>query len=183
MGPGPRAYALGRDDTLLLPSRLHPALEIDQRQRALVFGRLLEGAVIESVDPVLIGGGAFLGAILGEREPHQPARRLARLYLDGVGAPHDPRQAARWFGLSAQKGQCQSQAMLGAMLFAGDHVPRQAARGLMWLTLAKDSAKEGAATDQAWINRLYDSAFQQATEDERALALVYLKRWMETRRE
>jgi TPR repeat protein len=108
---------------------------------------------------------------------------LARLYLDGVGAPHDPRQAARWFGLSAQKGQCQSQAMLGAMLFAGDHVPRQAARGLMWLTLAKDSAKEGAATDQAWINRLYDSAFQQATEDERALALVYLKRWMETRRE
>jgi TPR repeat protein len=108
---------------------------------------------------------------------------LARLYLDGVGAPHDPRQAARWFGLSAQKGLCQSQAMLGAMLFAGDHVPRQAARGLMWLTLAKDNAKDGVATDQAWINRLYDSAFQQATEDERALALVYLKRWMETRRE
>jgi TPR repeat protein len=108
---------------------------------------------------------------------------LARLYLDGNGAPHDPRQAARWFGLSAQKGQCQSQAMLGAMLFAGDHVPRQAARGLMWLTLAKDNSKDGAASDQAWINRLYDSAFQQATEDERALALVYLKRWMETRRE
>ncbi len=108
---------------------------------------------------------------------------LARLYLDGTGAPHDPRQAARWFGLSAQKGQCQSQAMLGAMLFAGDNVPRQAARGLMWLTLAKDNAKEGAATDQDWINRLYDSAFRQATEDERALALVYLKRWMETRRE
>lgn len=104
---------------------------------------------------------------------------LARLYLDGTGAPHDPRQAARWFGLSAQKGQCQSQAMLGAMLFAGDHVPRQAARGLMWLTLAKD----GAGVDQAWINRLYDSAFRQATEDERAMALVYLKRWLETRRE
>ena len=65
---------------------------------------------------------------------------LARLYLTGTGAPHDPRTAARWFGLSAQKGQCQAQAMLGAMLFAGDHVPRQAARGLMWLTLAKDSA-------------------------------------------
>jgi exopolysaccharide production negative regulator len=105
---------------------------------------------------------------------------LARLYLDGTGAPHDPRQAARWFGLSAQKGQFQAQAMLGAMLFAGDHVPRQAARGLMWLTLAKDSA---TGPNQAWINRLYDSAFRQATEDERALALVYLRRWMETRRE
>ncbi len=57
--------------------------------------------------------------------------------------------------------------MLGAMLFAGDHVPRQAARGLMWLTLAKDSAR---ADQQAWISKLYDSAFQQATEDELANA-------------
>jgi len=105
---------------------------------------------------------------------------LARLYLDGTGAPQDPRQAARWFGLSAQKGQCQAQAMLGAMLFSGDHVPRQAARGLMWLTLAKDSAR---SVDQVWVAKLYDSAFTQATEDERALALVYLKGWLQGRRE
>jgi TPR repeat protein len=108
---------------------------------------------------------------------------LARLYLDGIGAPHDPRTAARWFSLSAQKGQCRAQAMLGAMLFQGDHVPRQAARGLMWLTLAKDNVKDASVADQAWINRLYDGAFRQASEDERALALVYLKRWLETRRE
>jgi TPR repeat protein len=105
---------------------------------------------------------------------------LGKLYLSGTGAPQDARTAARWFGLSAQKGQCSAQAMLGAMLFAGDHVPRQAARGLMWLTLAKDSARTG---DQTWVGKLYDSAFQQATEDERALALVLLKRWMQTRRE
>jgi TPR repeat protein len=108
---------------------------------------------------------------------------LARLYLDGTGAPHDPRQAARWFILAAQKGQCRAQAMLGAMLFSGDHVPRQAARGLMWLTLAKDNAKDTAADDQAWIGRLYDSAMNQASEDERALAGVYLKHWLEERRE
>lgn len=108
---------------------------------------------------------------------------LARLYLDGTGAPHDPRTAARWFVLAAQKGQCRAQAMLGAMLFAGDHVPRQAARGLMWLTLAKDSARDALASDRAWINRVYDSAYAQSTEDERSLALVYLKRWMESRRE
>ena len=105
---------------------------------------------------------------------------LAKLYLSGTGAQQDPRTALRWFGLSAQKGQCQAQAMLGAMLFAGDHVPRQAARGLMWLTLAKDSAR---TTDQAWVEKLYDSAYRQSTEDERAMALVYLKRWLETRRE
>jgi uncharacterized protein len=104
---------------------------------------------------------------------------LARLYLDGTGTPKDPRQAARWFGLSAQKGQCQAQAMLGAMLFAGDHVPRQSARGLMWLALAKDCA----TSDQGWINSLYESAMQQANEDDRALAGVYLKRWLQTRRD
>jgi hypothetical protein len=49
----------------------------------------------------------------------------------------------------------------------------------MWLTLAKDSAR----SDQAWISKLYDSAFQQATEDDRALAAVFLKHWLETRRE
>lgn len=106
---------------------------------------------------------------------------LARLYLNGVGAPHDPRTAARWFGLSAQKGLCQAQAMLGAMLFAGDHVPRQAARGLMWLTLARDACR--STPDETWVAQLYDGAYQQSIEDERALALVYLKRWMETRRE
>jgi exopolysaccharide production negative regulator len=106
---------------------------------------------------------------------------LARLYLDGVGGPRDPRQAARWFGLSAHKGLCKAQAMLGAMLFTGDHVPRQASRGLMWLTLAKDSAKDTA--DQPWISRLYDNAFRQSTEDERAMAAMYLKRWLQTRRE
>src|SRR4029077_14245932 len=88
---------------------------------------------------------------------------LARLYLDGTGAPQDPRQAARWFGLSAKQGQYAAQAMLGAMLFTGDHVPRQAARGLMWLTLAKANA---GTSEQAWVAKLYDSAFQQATEDE-----------------
>jgi hypothetical protein len=105
---------------------------------------------------------------------------LARLYLDGVGTQRDPRTAARWFGLSAHKGLCKAQAMLGAMLFTGDHVPRQAARGLMWLTLAKDSAD---TSDQAWINRLYDNAFHQSSEDEKAMAAMYLKRWLQNRRE
>ena len=67
--------------------------------------------------------------------------------------------------------------MLGAMLFKGDAIPREAARGLMWLTLARDSAK----SDDKWINELYDSAFKQAKNDERAQALVYLERWLKAR--
>jgi TPR repeat protein len=104
---------------------------------------------------------------------------LGRLYLDGVGCPRDPKQAARWLWLSAHKGQNQAQALLGTMLFSGELVPRQAARGLMWLTLAKDAA----TPDQTWITKLYDRAFKQATDDERAMALVYLQRWMANRRE
>lgn len=104
---------------------------------------------------------------------------LARLYLDGKGTPRDAKQAARWLHLAANKGQHQAQALLGRMLFKGEHVQRQAARGLMWLTLARDSA----APEEMWITELYDSAFKQAADDERALALVYLERWLRGRRD
>ena len=65
------------------------------------------------------------------------------------------------------------------MLFQGKTVPRQAARGLMWLTLGKDCA----GSDEAWIKPLYDNAFQRANNDERTMALVYLEDWMKGRRD
>ena len=104
---------------------------------------------------------------------------LARLYLDGKGAPRDPRQAARWLSLAARKGQHQAQALLGRMLFKGEYLPRQAARGLMWLTLARDSA----TPEETWIAEVYEAAFKQASDDERAMALVYLERWIKGRRD
>ena len=106
---------------------------------------------------------------------------LARLYLDGTGAPHDPRQAARWFGLSAQKGQCQAQAMLGAMLFAGDHVPRQAARGLMWLTLAKDNARTRAPIRPGSASSTTAPSSRRPRTSAR-WRCVYLKRWLDDAR-
>ena len=53
------------------------------------------------------------------------------------------------------------------MLFNGERLPRQAARGLMWLTLARDSA----TPNETWIDGVYDRRVKQATDDERALAL------------
>jgi TPR repeat protein len=41
----------------------------------------------------------------------------------------DFRYGARWLGLAAQKGQHQAQALLGQMLFNGDRLPPQRARG------------------------------------------------------
>jgi uncharacterized protein len=104
---------------------------------------------------------------------------LGRLYLSGKGAPADPRLAARWFGLAANKGHYEAQAVLGAMLFKGDQVPRQAARGLMWLTLARDAA----SNTETWVADLYDSAVKQATENERTEALRLLEDRLKRRRE
>jgi TPR repeat protein len=105
--------------------------------------------------------------------------RLGRMYLDGVGTPKDAKQAARWLSLAAGKGQYQAQAVFGAMLFKGDHVSRNGASGLMWLTLARDSA----SPRETWISDLYTAAMKQATDDERAVALVHLERWLKARRD
>ncbi len=105
--------------------------------------------------------------------------QLGRLYLDGKGYYSDPRQAARWLRLAARKGHREAQAVFGHMLFKGDKVRRQAARGLMWLMLARDAA----TANDVWITQLYDAAVKQASSDEQAMALVYLERWLKTRRE
>jgi TPR repeat protein len=104
---------------------------------------------------------------------------LARLYLRGSGSPDDLRYGARWLALAAQKGQHQAQALLGQMLFNGDQLPRQAARGLMWLTLARDSA----ASDETWIKDSYNKAIARASDDDRAMALQMLEHWVQGRRD
>jgi uncharacterized protein len=103
--------------------------------------------------------------------------QLGRLYLDA--SPSDPGQAARWFQLAATKGDCRAEATLGDMLFQGQQVPRQAARGLMWLTLGRDCT----GTDDNWIKPLYDNAFHRASDEERAAALVDLEDWLKERRD
>jgi TPR repeat protein len=104
---------------------------------------------------------------------------LARLYLKAPNASADDfRYGARWLGLAAQKGQHEAQALLGQMLFNGDRLPRQAARGLMWLTLARDSA----GPDETWIKESYNRAFAKASDDDRATALQMLEHWVSGRR-
>ncbi len=65
------------------------------------------------------------------------------------------------------------------MLFKGEIVPRQGARGLMWLMLASDNAEP----EDQWIRDMLKAANEQATDDERQLALVYLEGWLKGRRD
>jgi TPR repeat protein len=105
---------------------------------------------------------------------------LARLYLKTPDASRDDfRYGARWLGLAAQKGQHEAQALLGQMLFNGDRLPRQAARGLMWLTLARDNA----SPDEVWIRESYNRAIAKASDDDRAMALQMLEHWVQGRKD
>src|SRR5262249_42773382 len=104
---------------------------------------------------------------------------LARLYLKATDASRDEiTYGARWLGLAAQKGQHQAQALLGQMLFNGDRLPPQRARGLMWLTLARDSA----GPEESWIKESYNRAIASASENDRAMALQMLENWMQGRK-
>ena len=105
---------------------------------------------------------------------------LARLYLKTANAtPSEFTYGARWLGLAAQKGQHQAQAMLGQMLFNGDRIPPQRARGLMWLTLAC----ENAGPDESWIKESYNRAIASASDNDRAMALQMLEHWVQGRRD
>jgi hypothetical protein len=97
---------------------------------------------------------------------------LAHMYLVGVGGlAKDNITAARWLALAAGKGHRPSQALLGHMLFAGDGIPPQRARGLMWLRVAKKGS-EGAKDE--WIRQLYERDFAAASDDDRRAAEVML---------
>jgi TPR repeat protein len=97
---------------------------------------------------------------------------LARMFIDGVGGlDRDKVRAAKWLGLAAEKGHRGAQALLGHMLFRGDGISRQAARGLMWLTIANSSAK---APKDGWIHDLAVKDLGAANENERDAAAAFL---------
>lgn len=105
--------------------------------------------------------------------------QLGRLYVDGQGVDRDARRAVPWLLLSSNKGHYKAQALLGRILFHGEHGVRQRASGLMWLTVASD----GPGGKVQWIAELRETAFKQASDDERALALILIERWVEGRRQ
>src|SRR5579872_4404656 len=100
---------------------------------------------------------------------------LARMYMDGVGGlEKNNMRAARWLALAADKHHHPAQAVLGHLLFIGDGLPRQRARGLMWLTIAKNGAH--GPKDQ-WMTDLYNKDFAAAGDDDKQMAALYVSRY------
>ncbi|MBV9076059.1 MAG: sel1 repeat family protein [Methylobacteriaceae bacterium] len=104
---------------------------------------------------------------------------LARLYLDGTGTDRDPRQAARWLNLAAEKGHHPAQALLGQLLVNGQGVPKQRARGLAWLMAAREGADPSR---EGWIERLHAEAVEGASEGDRRAAAAMLEQMQQTKR-
>ena len=97
---------------------------------------------------------------------------LAHMYIVGAGGlAKDNITAARWLMLAAGKGHRPSQALLGHMLFAGEGVSNQRARGLMWLQIAKNGA-DGPKDE--WIRQIYQRDYAAATDDDRQVAAAML---------
>jgi uncharacterized protein len=106
---------------------------------------------------------------------------LARMYLDGAGVKKDLRQSVNWLELAARKGHPQAQAALGELMFNGEiSGSPQKARGLMYLTLARDAVAGGGANDQ-WIIDAHARALAVAKEDDRKAAVALLEDYLRAR--
>jgi len=97
---------------------------------------------------------------------------LGRMTLNGEGGKANPRQAARWLNLAAEKGNVGAAALLGYLLFDGDRIslPAQPVRGLGMLTMA---LKQASPRDEKWIRPLQEEIFAIASENDRRTALAY----------
>jgi uncharacterized protein len=118
---------------------------------------------------------AYAASYFGDAEAQY---RLGRMLLEGQGGSRDSWQAVRWLKLAADKGHYPAQALLGITMFRGDGIPRQVPRGLMYLTIARDTAPQDKT-----IADMQAAAFAHASDDQRAMALNYLEAWLKGRRD
>lgn len=103
-----------------------------------------------------------------------PARALAA--AAEASENRDPRLAARWLKLAAEKGHPQAQALLGKMLVDGSDIRRNMVAGLMWLTVASSSMQDSENND--WIRMAQEDAFSVATLKERVRATELARAWL-----
>ncbi len=107
---------------------------------------------------------------------------LARMYLDGNGVRKDPSQAIKWLNLAAQKNHIPSQALLGHILFTGQGVPRQPAKGLGLMALARQKIEQQSDAKETWVIDLHNKALEQASREEQEKSVISLERWLEVER-
>jgi uncharacterized protein len=90
------------------------------------------------------------------------------------------RMAVRWYNLAAIKGHLGAQARLGETLFTLGETDRRKARGLMWMSLARQQSRNDPSA--AWISDLHEKYFARASESVRRLASTMTESWIASNR-
>ena len=69
---------------------------------------------------------------------------LGAMYLDGVGVPKSPTEAAKWFRLAAKQGHRWAQFNLGCLYSEGIGVPKDRTEAITWYTLAANQGDQNS---------------------------------------
>ncbi len=99
---------------------------------------------------------------------------LGRMYQDS-----NHRMAVRWYNLAALKGHVGAQARLGETLYALGTSDKKKARGLMWMTIARQQVQ---GSDAAWINAMHEQYFAVSPEPVRQMARSLADGWLQQNR-
>ena len=78
--------------------------------------------------------------------------KIGTMYYQSKGVPQDYREAAKWFRLSAERGDSDAQAYLGHMYKRGEGLPQDYALAAKWLLMG---AKQGSAQAQYDLGAIY----------------------------
>ena len=97
---------------------------------------------------------------------------LGGLYMEGLGAPENLTEAARWYRRAADHGVVAAQIVLGAMYADGSGVPQDYVRAHMWFNLAAARGNEDA-------RELRDSISASMTGPQIAEAQRAAREWMD----
>ncbi|WP_208433154.1 tetratricopeptide repeat protein [Bartonella taylorii] len=105
----------------------------------------------------------YMQAAVNYRNP-KAQYYLGKIFLKGEGREKNLVQAARWFQLSARKGNPPAQAMFGNMLLQAGKV----VRGTALLTAAYEKAN---VKDRDWIRPMQEHAFAICDEFEKGIVM------------
>jgi len=99
---------------------------------------------------------------------------LGRMYQDS-----NDRMAVRWYNLAALKGHVGAQARLGETLYELGTSDKKKARGLMWMTVARQQAQ---GPEASWINAMHEQYFAVSPEPVREMARSLADGWLQQNR-
>jgi len=103
----------------------------------------------------------------------------AQYHLGQIYQGSSDRLAVRWYNLAAIKGHVPAQARLGETLYSMSSSDNKRARGLMWMTVAREQA---GGADADWIGALHEQYFSLASETVRTMARGMADSWIANNR-